>query len=133
MNTVFISGHRDITDEEMHRLYHPAIIKAVDNNCNFVVGDYWGVDEKAQEFLSILIPNPQEQHNRVTVYHMFDKPRICKSENFNTKGGFKTDEERDAAMTKESDFDIAFVREGKRMSGTAQNIVRRHEFKKEIL
>ena len=56
MNTVFISGHRDITDEEMRRLYHPAIIKAVDNNCNFVVGDYWGVDEKAQEFLSILIP-----------------------------------------------------------------------------
>ena len=63
---------------------------------------------------------------------MYDKPNIFESKFFNTKGGFNSDEERDAAMTKDSDIDIAFVREGKRMSGTAQNIVRRHEFKKEI-
>ena len=128
----FISGHRDITDDEMNRLYNPAIVKAWDAGDSFVVGDYWGVDEMAQTLLASLIKDPIERKNRVTVYHMFEKPRVCKSEDFNTCGGFRTDEERDAAMTNVSDADIAFVREGKRMSGTAQNIVRRHEFKKEI-
>lgn len=31
-------------------------------------------------------------------------------------------------MTNDSDKDIAFVRKGKRDSGTAQNIIRRFEF-----
>lgn len=43
------------------------------------------------------------------------------------KGGFKSDEERDSAMTKGSDFDIAFIKDKRWNSGTAQNIKRRHE------
>ena len=35
-------------------------------------------------------------------------------------GHYKTDEERDAAMTRVSDVDIAYVREGRWNSGTAQ-------------
>ena len=41
-------------------------------------------------------------------------------------GGFKSDEERDSAMTNDSDFDIAFVKDNRWNSGTAQNIKRRH-------
>ena len=131
--TYFISGHRDITEEEFNRLYKPEIIKALDKpDSAFVVGDYCGADKMAQTFLSEQIKDKTELYKKVTVYHMYDKPNIFKSNFFNSKDGFNSDEERDAAMTKDSDIDIAFVREGKRMSGTAQNIVRRHEFKKEI-
>ena len=42
---------------------------------------------------------------------------------------FKNDEERDSAMTNVSDFDIAFVKNGKwKDSGTAINIRRRISF-----
>ena len=119
----FISGHRDITEKEFKDLYVEKILEVIreDPTAEFVVGDYWGVDSMAQEFLATTT-------NKVTVYHMFDSPRNYKSNKFDLKGGFKTDEERDAAMTKDSDVDIAFVRKGKRNSGTAQNIIRRYEF-----
>lgn len=124
----FISGHREITSEEFNRLYVPILRNVIekDEDFYFVVGDYWGVDELAQEWLKENLPN-SDQH-RVTVYHMFEKARVCKSKLFNQRGGFEDDESRDAAMTKNSDIDIAFVRKGKRNSGTAQNIVRRFEF-----
>lgn len=41
-------------------------------------------------------------------------------------GGFKSDEERDSAMTEASDYDVAFVKNNRWRSGTAQNILRRH-------
>lgn len=129
--TFFISGHRDITEEEFNKHYVETLVDLLDfydafGECKFVVGDYIGVDEKAQKWLAENLP--ENEHHRVTVYHMGKEPMNLASTKFNTKGGFKTDEERDAAMTKHSDEDIAFVRKGKRDSGTAQNIVRRYEF-----
>lgn len=119
----FISGHRDLTQEEFNRLYTPTILEVLqeDPTCEFVIGDYEGVDSMAQHLLSNHV-------DKVTVYHMFDTPRNLINPNFKTVGGFTSDEERDAAMTRDSDYDIAFVRKGKRNSGTAQNIVRRYEF-----
>lgn len=128
----FISGHRDITEEEFNKHYVETLVDLIDfydefgDYTEFVVGDYVGVDEKAQKWLAENLP--ENEHYRVTVYHMGKEPMNLMSTKFNTKGGFKTDEERDAAMTKHSDEDIAFVRKGKRDSGTAQNIVRRYEF-----
>lgn len=132
--TYFISGHRDITNEEFEKIYVPIIdqiYECEDWNPYFVIGDYFGVDAMAQGYLYEKIAKEGRfcgQFNRVTVYHMHSFPRNCYSELFNRKGGYKTDEERDAAMTRESDVDIAFVRPGRRDSGTAQNVVRRHEF-----
>lgn len=57
---------------------------------------------------------------------MFDKPRF--NLGFKTSGGYKNDEERDAAMTKNSNYDIAWVRPGKEKSGTAKNLERRKKF-----
>lgn len=74
----------------------------------------------AQQFLS----NEQIDVNSVVVYHMFIAPRNHVSK-FLTKGGYVNDEDRDSAMTKESDYDIAWVRPGKEKSGTAINIRRR--------
>ncbi|WQJ53862.1 MAG: hypothetical protein [Wendovervirus sonii] len=83
----------------------------------------------AQQYLKDLCLDYKLDYKRVTVYHMFDSPRNLASDKFNLKGGYKSDEERDSAMTDASDFDIAYIRKGKEKSGTAQNIMRRHQLK----
>lgn len=121
----FISGHRDLTEEEFKKYYIPKINKALfdDKYARFIMGDYQGADIMAQEYLVSL-----NEYNNITVYHMFDKPRNLASDHIKTKGGYKDDIDRDSAMTRDSDFDIAFVREGKVNSGTEQNIMRRIRF-----
>jgi hypothetical protein len=44
---------------------------------------------------------------------------------FKTIGGFESDEARDAQMTLDSDLDIAWVRPGRKKSGTQKNLDRR--------
>lgn len=127
-NTYFISGHRDITDAEFEFNYEPLINLALHRNpeAKFIVGDYYGADIMAQNYLmDIVCLDP----SRVTVYHMFDSPRNINPKITRTKGGFQTDDERDAAMTAASIEDIALVRDIKKNSGTAQNILRRHILK----
>lgn len=122
--TYFISGHRNITEEEFERNYKPVIENAISEmpNCKFIVGDYYGVDIMAQNYLMDVLNLEPE---RLTVYHMFDKPRNVNEKVTQTIGGFTNDEERDAAMTAASFDDIAFVRDYMKISGTAQNILRR--------
>lgn len=127
LKTYFISGHRDITDIEFENYYQAMINYALNetNDAKFVVGDYYGVDIMAQNYLIDVLKIEPE---RITVYHMLESPR-----NFNPKitkfvGGFKTDDERDEAMTKASFKDIAMVRDCNRLSGTGKNILRRYMF-----
>ena len=128
MRTIyFISGHRNITSKEFKDNYAGALIKAVENEHSlFVVGDYYGVDIMAQNYL---LDTLKIDPNRVTVYHMFDSPRNVNPKVTRLVGGFNTDDERDEAMTLNSDKDIAFVRDPKKWSGTGQNILRRHKLK----
>lgn len=134
----FISGHRDITDEEFTSNYTSVIIQHVRNSGWFVIGDCDGCDKKAAELLGRLIAiSPYEIH--LTIYHMKDSPRFivpmpATPGNLNSTidyiGGFESDIERDSAMTKNSDVDIAFIRDkSKWKSGTAQNLLRRHTMK----
>lgn len=126
--TYFISGHRDITVEEFEANYQEALNNIVSEveDCKFVIGDYEGVDIMAQNYLiDILKVNPEN----ITVYHMFDSPKNVNEKIKNIKGGFTNDEERDAAMTKASISDIAFVRNNTKISGTGQNILRRYLLK----
>ncbi len=129
--TAFISGHLDLDKSQFELYYTPKIRAAMARNVsNFVVGDAVGADSMAQQFLA------KEKQN-VTIYHMFETPR-CNYGHFMTKGGFKSETRRDAAMTQNSDFDIAWIRSvaeskkiygakynPKRISGTQKNIVRR--------
>ena len=123
--TYFISGHRDITEDEFERNYKP-VLEAIVNDvpdCRFVVGDYYGADIMAQNYLvDVLDVEPE----RITVYHMFEAPRNINPKITNTVGGFGSDRERDEAMTAASSNDIAFVRNNTMISGTAENILRRH-------
>jgi hypothetical protein len=123
LHTYFISGHRDITEQEFEKyklLIHSTYVN--DPEARFVVADYHGADFMAQNFLlDVLEVEPE----RVTVYHMGDTPMNVNPKVVNLRGGFKTDSERDEAMTLVSISDIAFVRDCKTMSGTAENILRR--------
>ncbi len=112
-----MSGHLTTTREEFEANYVPVLQKALAAGCHFVVGDASGTDEHAQIWL--------QNHNAgAVVYHMFTAPR--RNVGFPTKGGFGDDLRRDAAMTRDSDFDIAWVREGRESSGTAENLIRRN-------
>ncbi len=118
----FISGHRNLEQSEFDKYYVPEIQKYANLGYDFVVGDYYGCDIMAQTWISEHL-----DHNRVTVYHMLKSPRNLASKDFKQVGGFKTDIERDSAMTNASSVDIAFIRPGNWTSGTAQNILRRYE------
>ena len=122
-NTYFISGHRDITDEEFE-IYRSHIysLYVANPDIRFVVGDYQGVDIMAQNFL---LDDVEIDPDNITVYHMFEVPRNANPKVKHFKGGFLTDSERDTAMTNASAHDIAYVRNNKKISGTAENILRR--------
>lgn len=121
--TAFISGHGDLSKAEFIEHYAPAINDAIARGINhFVVGDFRGADVMAQTYLNV-------KPVKVTVYHMFEKPRNNPL-NYPTVGGFKDDDSRDTAMTQASCIDIAWVRPGKENSGTAKNIERRRRYNK---
>ena len=136
----FISGHRDLTKDEFKKYYVPKIEKIIekDNFPMFIMGDCIGVDKYAMDYIYYY----HSDKCVMAIYHMFDTPRNTpldiEVEDFGFEkimqnqskvyfvGGFRSDEERDSAMTKISDLDIAFVKDNRWDSGTAQNIKRRH-------
>jgi hypothetical protein len=120
----FISGHLSLTQDEFDIHYKPFIVEALCHNSSFVVGDAKGADTLAQNYLF-------GKTDRVVVYHMFGSPRY--NAGFPTEGGFQSDEERDNAMTDNSDSDIAWVRKGREKSGTQKNLDRRETLKYHLL
>lgn len=139
--TCFISGHLDLSQEEFNNYYAEKIYKAIKENCNFVIGDARGADSYAQKLLSSYMSKEDSSlYDRVTIYHMKEKPRNNFG-NFKTKGGFNDDEERDSQMTKDSTEDILWIRPPEQqkkklgnkynphhISGTAKNMMRRQGF-----
>lgn len=120
----FVSGHLDVSAAEFAEHYLPEINAALAAGHQFVVGDAAGADRLGQEFLAQnLLP---AERNRVTVFHMFTSPRH-NAGGFPTRGGYQSDNERDATMTAASTYDIAWVRPGREKSGTAKNIKRRNQ------
>lgn len=114
--TNFISGHLDLTLEEFDTYYRPLLDEALARSESFVLGDARGADSMTQHYLL-------GKTNAVVVYHMFTSPR--NNAGFKTIGGFDTDEARDIQMTADSDRDIAWVRPGRKKSGTQKNLDRR--------
>lgn len=117
MTTYFISGHLDLSADELAENYAPRIVQAVAEGASFVVGDAGGCDAMAQQLLRAA------GCERVRVFHMFEAPR--NNAGFPTVGGFRSDRERDEALTSASEADLAWVRPGREKSGTAKNLKRR--------
>lgn len=118
MSTYFISGHRDATKLEFETHYVPILEELIKNRNNFfVVGDCPGVDRFSLDFLS------ENWFSNVTVYHIGFLPMYNRA--FYTNGNFRSDIQRDFAMTLDSEFDVCWIRPGKERSGTQMNIDRR--------
>ena len=135
----FISGHRDLSHEDFEKYYIPSISRILleDLDSKFVIGDCDGVDKYAMDYVYNLLQlqysyTGVERAAPLIIFYMGDKPKntpngLALSElRAEFIGGFKSDEERDSAMTEYSDYDIAFVKDNRWDSGTAQNIKRRH-------
>ncbi|MCG8609692.1 MAG: hypothetical protein MI864_04070 [Pseudomonadales bacterium] len=116
IETYFINGHLDLSDEEFKEYYVPQIESALSESARFVVGDARGADCLAQAYLA-------GKTASVTVYHMYNSPR--NNAGFKTKGGFESDNSRDRQMTLDSTQDIAWVRQNRNHSGTQRNLDRR--------
>lgn len=118
----FISGHRDITDDEFMTHYSHKLLEALrDPNAEFVVGECDGVDAITQHFMI-------GKTDKLTVYHIGDNPKNNIGD-WPTKGGYKNDIHRDSVMTAISDIDIFWIRKWDLNSGTEQNILRRKKIK----
>lgn len=128
MMVYFVSGHRDLSYEDFEKHYVPVLsdILSYEFHPTFVVGDCNGVDKFAMDYIY-----NNMRRGKLHIYHMFDSPRntpegfIGEDYNIVDKynwtyikdfleikfiGGFQSDEERDSAMTKNSDYDVAFVK-----------------------
>ncbi len=116
--TNFISGHLDLTQAEFDEHYGYQIDNALGKKQGFVVGDARGADTLAQQYLF-------GKTEAVVVYHMFENPR--NNAGFPTRGGFQSDAERDEQMTRDSHQDIAWVKPGRKKSGTQKNLNRRNQ------
>lgn len=115
----FVSGHLNLSEQEFSDHYVEKISEAHALGHTFVVGDARGADARALQFIG-------EIFGTAVVFHMFEAARN-NPHAFPTRGGFQTDDLRDEAMSKASDYDIAWVRPGRETSGTAANIERRKQ------
>ena len=112
----FISGPIDISYDDFLKYYKANIDSALeDKESTFVIGDAGGVDTFAQHYLRNKI-----DHSKVCVYH---KGRYFRNNKYGypTKGGFADHDDKDSAMTIESDADILWIRskeETKRLYGS---------------
>lgn len=128
----FISGHRDLTQEEFDTYYVELIDEIMRNDAfaEFVVGDWEGCDTMAINFLL-----EQIDYHPITIYHVEEEPRIKYGNEsvLNVENVYsvklKNYDECDAKMTKDSVFDVAWIRPGREDSHTAKNIKRRYGIK----
>lgn len=137
----FISGHLDLTESQFAEHYIPKIKAALEANHQFVMGSARGADTMA---LNYLLQHCSDK-KRITVYVYSRNVKsqdatIRKLSKFgvNVMSDFKSDSDRDAACTRASTYDIAWVRpkeetakllgakyDPNRLSGTEQNLLRR--------
>ena len=126
MKKVFISG--SISIKKLDELVINSLEKIIENHLEVLVGDANGVDSLIQKFFS------NKNYYKVTVYTIFDNPRNLLSSNFRIKRiktnlkGRKAQEEKDKAMTIDSDYSFV-VWDGK-SKGSFNNILRAIEFNK---
>lgn len=122
----FVSGHRDLTISEFREHYVPLIQKIIRDDvwCEFVVGFCEGCDLMFIEWMKEHAPS-----HDLLVFHCTHIPENFWDDYPNIYLYHCDDFETcDTAMTRNSDFDIAWVRLGREDSYTAKNIKRRYGF-----
>lgn len=124
IKSVFISGNLDLSDKQFMQYYMPILTElAKEDFVYFNLSDDEGCSEMSQILLNKLLID----RNRVTIYCIGDTPKHYVSENFVCFHGFKTLEERNAAMTLASNNDLHVILPGKGSSSIKDNLCRRNE------
>lgn len=126
----FISGHEDLTLSEFNIYYFKKLKNIINNDMHarFVIGDNKGVDKMSVNLLLELGVRPY----KITIYTTSPTSEDCRLYDEDLTSdckfyvGFESEEDADTTMTKDSDLDVAFIREGKENSSTAMNIMRRY-------
>lgn len=116
-----ISGHLDVSKEEFEKHYREKIDQGIARGDAFVVGDSRGGDSLGQQYLA------KKGVKNVVIYHLHQRP-FSNFGNWQTRGQFTNHTQKDAAMTRDSTYDIAWVRDPERSSGTRRNLERRQKF-----
>lgn len=115
--TYFVSGYENLTEEEFCKYYEEKIFQAINEDACFIVGDFGETDIMSQKYLkSMMVTN-------VVVYYIGEEPR--KNIGYNDVGGFLSREDRDAAMTRNSNEDITYIQPDDITSYVYKNIQRR--------
>ena len=122
--SIFISGNTDLSDKQFIQYYLPILTElAKDNNIYFNISDDDGCSEMVQLLLNKLV----KDKFKVSVYCVGDNPKHFICSEFLCFTGFKTLEERNAAMTFASNMDLHVILPGKGRSAVEDNLCRRNE------
>lgn len=120
---IFIFGNGNLSFEDFLEHYVSPIKKVFNNEIEFVLCDFKGVDTLTMELLKCLSA-------KVSIYHIGEYPRYL-PDKYKTKvsqwklfGGYSTDLERDQAAIETCTHFLAFDfnSNDKRKSGTMKNI-----------
>lgn len=122
--SIFISGVIDLPKEKFDKYYVPILTSILKEhpNTNVYVSDDQGVSLYVQNFFV----EHELKLNNLCIFCIGDFPRVRQSKSFKFIGGFRTIEERNAAMTATSDMDLHIIIDGKNVEDIKQNLVRRN-------
>ena len=123
-NVIFISGNLDLNEKQFIKYYINTITELIKDDSNyFNISD----DEGCSEMTQILLNKFLTDKSKVNVFCIGDYPKHYISNEFNCFYGFKTLEERNAAMTLSSNMDLHVILSGKGRSMIEDNLCRRNE------
>jgi len=121
---VFVSGNVDLTDKQFMDYYMYQLAEVAKNEeYHFNISDDNGCSAMTQLLLEKTIKNK----NQVSVYCIGNDPVNYVNPEFLLFSGFRTIEERNAAMTLSSTTDYHVVIPGKGRGAVEDNIIRRNE------
>src|SRR5574344_25421 len=122
-NVVFISGNTHLDEKRFITYYIPTLKVLVEqDDCLFNISDDDGVSAMCQAVFNSAL----KDKTRVNVFGCKTKPKNYANSDFFYIGGFKTTEERDAALSATSNLDLHLVFNGKGVTLVKNNIIRRN-------
>lgn len=122
MKKIFVFGNGNLSWENFHRFYIDPLKETMVSECEFIIGDFTGIDTMMMEYL-------KDKTENVTIIHMKDRPRYFvntfrnKTSKWKTVGGFISDAERDEFGISNCTHFLAvdFNSDETRKSGTLKN------------
>lgn len=116
----FVSGHMDVTPEQFKMHYIPRLNDALSQGHQFIIGDAKGLDGMALDYLLAQTADYPNVRENITVhvsrpyqvgkYQSMGVKTICNAERYNKKDPRARHLNRDAGMTRASNYDILWVR-----------------------